>query len=67
VSLKGWYGKRTEAINFRGKLQLSSTLSQTTTGTKSALLRVLDPFFKDGTRGAILPINFTGSRSNLSD
>ena len=44
VSFKGWYGVRTEAINFRGKLQLSSTLSQTTTGIKSALLRVLNPF-----------------------
>ena len=44
---QGMYGVRTEAINFRGKLQLSSTLSQTTTGTQSAVLRVLKPFFKD--------------------
>jgi hypothetical protein len=67
VSLKGWYGVRKEAINFRGKRQLSSTLSQTTTGIKSTLLRVLDPFFKDGTRGAVLPIKITGSRFDLSD
>ncbi len=43
VSLKGWYGVKTEAINLHGKLQLSSKLSQTTTGMKSALLRVLNP------------------------
>jgi hypothetical protein len=66
VSLKGWYGVRSEAIDFRGKLQLSSKLSQTTTGMKSALLRVLNPLFKDGTAGAVLPIKITGSRSNLS-
>lgn len=66
VSLKGWYGVRTEAINLHGKLQLSSKLSQTTTGMKSALLRVLNPFFKEKTGGAILPIKITGSRSNLS-
>jgi hypothetical protein len=46
VSFKGWYGVRTEAINLRGKLQLSSKLSQTTTGMKSALLRVLNPHVK---------------------
>jgi len=38
VSLKGWYGVRKEAINFRGKRQLSSTLSQTTTGIKPPYL-----------------------------
>jgi hypothetical protein len=32
VSSKGWYGVRAEAINLRGTLQLSSKLSQTTTG-----------------------------------
>jgi hypothetical protein len=40
VSLEEWYGVRTEAINLGGKLQLSSKLWQTTTGMKSALLRV---------------------------
>jgi hypothetical protein len=66
VSLKGWYGVRTEAIDFLGKLQLSSKLSQTTTGIESALLKVLNPFFTNGTGGAVLPIKITGSRSNLS-
>lgn len=64
VSLKGSYGLRTEAIDLHGQLQLSSKLSHTTKGVKSALLRVLDPFFKDGAGGSILPIKITGSRSN---
>jgi hypothetical protein len=41
-------------------------LSHTTKGVKSALRRVLAPFFKDGTGGSILPIKITGSRSNPS-
>lgn len=66
VSLKGSYGLRTEAIDLHGQLQLSSKLSHTTKGAKSALLRVLDPFFRDGAGGSILPIKITGSRSNPS-
>jgi hypothetical protein len=66
VSLKGSYGLRSEAIDLHGQLQLSSKLSHTTKGVKSALLRVLDPFFKDGAGGSILPIKITGSRSNPS-
>ena len=50
VSLKGSYGLRTETIDLHGQLQLSSKLSHTTKGIKSALLRVLDPLFKDDDR-----------------
>jgi hypothetical protein len=66
VSLRGSYALRTEAIDLRGHLQLASRLSRTTTGVKSALLRVLDPLFRDGLGGSILPIKITGSRSHPS-
>jgi hypothetical protein len=42
----------------------TAKLSHTTKGAKSDLLRVLDPFFKDGAGGSILLIKITGSRSN---
>lgn len=64
VSLKGSYGLKTETIDLHGQLKLSSKLSQTTTGIKSALLRVVNPLFKDGARGgSTLPIKITGPRS----
>ena len=66
LSLNGSYGLKSQELDFRGKLQLSSKLSQTTTGAKSVLLRMLNPFFKDGNGGSILPIKITGSRSNPS-
>ena len=66
LSLNGSYGLKSEELDFRGKLQLSSKLSQTTVGAKSVLLRALNPFFKDGSGGSILPIKITGSRSNPS-
>jgi AsmA-like protein len=66
MSLSGSYGLKSEELDFRGKLELSSKLSQMTTGAASVLLRALNPFFKDGSGGSILPIKITGSRSNPS-
>lgn len=66
VSLKGSYGLKTEVIDLHGSLQLSSKLSQTTTGLKSVWLKALDPLFRDGSGGSVLPIKITGPRSNPS-
>lgn len=66
VSLKGSYGLHNGAIDFHGTLRLSSKISQTTMGVKSALLRVLNPFFRDASGGTVLPIKINGTRSNLS-
>jgi hypothetical protein len=66
ADLKGSYGLHTEALDFHGRLELSAKLSQTTTGVKSALLRILNPFFKGRTGGSILSAKITGSRSNPS-
>jgi hypothetical protein len=66
ASLKGSYGLKTETIDLHGRLRLSSKLSQTTTGLKSVWLRALNPFFKDGSGGTVLPIKITGQRSNPS-
>jgi hypothetical protein len=66
VFLKGWYGLRTESIDLHGQIRLSSKLSHTTRGIRSVLLRGLDPFFKDGASGSVLPIKITGSRSTPS-
>jgi hypothetical protein len=63
MDLKGSYGLDTEALDFHGRLELSAKLSQTTTGVKSALLRILNPFLKGTTGGSILPVKITGSRS----
>ena len=66
VFLKGSYGLRSESIDLHGQIQLSSKLSHTTRGIRSVLLRGLDPFFKDGAGGSVLPIKITGSRSDPS-
>jgi hypothetical protein len=64
ASLNGSYGLKTEVIDLHGMLRLTSKLSQTTTGAKSIWLRVLNPFFRDGSSGSVLPVKITGPRSN---
>jgi hypothetical protein len=62
IQLTGTYGLRSEQLDFVGSARLEAKLSEMTTGIKSKLLKVVDPFFrKDG--ATVLPIKITGSRS----
>jgi hypothetical protein len=64
VELAGAYGLKQETLDFKGQLLLDAKISQTTTGWKSLLLKVVDPLFKqkDGS-GSAIPIKIGGSRS----
>jgi hypothetical protein len=64
VELAGAYALKRETIDFKGQLLLDAKISQTTTGLKSLLLKVVDPLFrqKDGS-GSVIPIKINGSRS----
>ncbi|MBI4487282.1 MAG: hypothetical protein HY655_14865 [Acidobacteria bacterium] len=64
VKLAGSYALKAEALDFSGQLLLDAKISQTVTGFKSVLLKVVDPFFKqkDG-RGSALPIRIHGRRN----
>lgn len=61
VELAGSYGLRGEVLDFEGHLRLDARLSQTTTGFKSVLLKVIDPFFSKHGAGAVLPIRIGGT------
>jgi hypothetical protein len=61
VVLEGTYGLRGERLDFIGELKLDATVSQTTTGFRSVLLRAVDPFFKKRGAGTVLPIRISGS------
>ncbi len=66
IKLDGTYGLRTQALDFRGSLQLDATISQTTTGVKSVFLKLVDPLFKKKNKGAVIPIKVAGTRENPS-
>jgi hypothetical protein len=65
VRLAGGYGLKSEVIDFKGELLLDAKLSETTSGFKSMLLKVVDPLFKqqDGT-GSAIPIKIEGTRND---
>jgi hypothetical protein len=66
VDLQGTYDLDEELIDFDGHLRLDAKISQTMTGFKSILLKVVDPLFKRDGAGAVLPIRITGTRSDPS-
>jgi hypothetical protein len=66
VQLTGNYGLESEAIDFEGWLYLDAKVSQTTTGFKSLLLRMVDPLFTRRGGGSAVPIRISGSRTDPS-
>ena len=65
VELSGEYGLQTETIAFSGNLFMDAKISQTTTGLKSLLLKMVDPLFRKNGR-TVIPIKIGGTRHNPS-
>ncbi len=64
ILLDGTYGLQAENIDLHGKAKLDAHLSQMTTGFKSKLLKLADPFFAKDGAGTVLPIKITGTRTS---
>jgi hypothetical protein len=63
VEIRGTYGLRDETIDMAGALHLDATLSETTTGIRSFLLMLVEPFFRgDRGNGSSVPIAISGTR-----
>ncbi len=61
VRVGGSYTVPQSALDFTGHLRLTAPLSKTTTGFKSVLLKVVDPFFRRHGAGAEVPIKIGGT------
>jgi hypothetical protein len=66
IELSGTYGVKTEEIDMHGSARLEARLSEMTTGLKSMLLKLADPFFEKHGAGTYLPIKITGTRAEPS-
>ena len=62
----GTYGILTEKIDLHGNLRVDNKLSKGTTGMKSALLKVAEPFLKKKNAGEIVPIKIDGTFNHPS-
>jgi AsmA-like protein len=64
VNLHGSYNLHSEAISFDGTLRMQATISQAAGGgLKSVFLKIIDPLFRKGKAGTVLPITVRGTRS----
>jgi hypothetical protein len=63
IQLAGQYALERETIAFAGNLYMDAKISQTVTGWKSWLLKVVDPLFRKDGR-TVVPLRITGTRSD---
>jgi hypothetical protein len=63
VELAGSYTLRKETLDFSGNLFMDAKLSETMTGFKSWLLKVVDPLFRRGGRTTV-PLKVRGTRQD---
>ena len=62
VALDGRYALRPETLSFAGDLYMDAKVSETVSGFKSLLLKMVDPLFREKGRTRI-PIKVTGTRN----
>jgi hypothetical protein len=66
VRLAGTYAIKPEVIDFKGTLFMDAKISETMTGFKSLLLKVVDPLFSGENGGSEIPIRISGQRESPS-
>ncbi len=59
--MHGTYDLLNHKINLHGQMRVDTKISKTTTGVKSLLLKVMDPFFKKKKKGEIVPVHIEGT------
>ncbi len=64
--MQGTYNLISYKIDLHGQMQVDTKISNTTTGAKALLLKVMDPFFKKRKKGEILPVRISGTYHNPS-
>lgn len=64
--MHGTYGLIDEKIDLRGQMRVQTKISNTTSGAKALLLKVMDPFFKKKKKGEVLPVRISGTYDNPS-
>ena len=59
--MHGKYGVIDHKVDLHGTMKVDTKISKTTTGMKSFLLKMMDPFFKKARKGEIVPIHIAGT------
>jgi hypothetical protein len=57
----GTYNLINYKIDLRGQLRVDSEISNTTSGAKSFLLKMMNPFFRKKRKGEVVPVRISGT------
>jgi hypothetical protein len=61
VRLHGTYNLVNYKIDLRGRMKVDSKISDTESGPKAFLLKVMDPIFKKKKKGEVVPVRISGT------
>ena len=64
--MQGTYNLLNHKIDLRGQLKVDTKISDTTTGGKAFLLKMMDPFFKKKRKGEVVPVRISGTYEHPS-
>jgi len=64
--VQGTYNLISHKIDLHGQLKVDTKISNTTSGTKAILLKVMDPLFKKKRKGEVLPVRISGTYEHPS-
>ena len=64
--MHGTYNLISHKIDLHGQLKVDTKISNTTSGTKAILLKVMDPLFKKKRKGEVLPVRISGTYEHPS-
>jgi hypothetical protein len=64
AKMKGYYGLRSEKIDFLGEVMLNAKISDVVGGKKRWFLAPFDPIFRKHSAGTYLPVHITGTREH---
>jgi hypothetical protein len=64
--VQGTYNLINYKIDLHGQMRVDSNISNTTTGTKSFLLKMMNPFFKKKPKGEVVPVKISGTYDHPS-
>jgi hypothetical protein len=59
--MRGGFSLIDYKIDLRGQLWVDSKISNTTSGAKAILLKMIDPLFKKRNKGEVLPVRISGT------
>ena len=65
-SVHGTYNLISHKIDLHGQLHVDTKISNTTSGAKAILLKMMDPFFKKKRKGEVLPVRISGTYEHPS-